>query len=241
MIRVSVYGPSRRVNEWVGIYNMLSTPGVDLELVFAGPVVCDTPLPSNIKVITTQVKPAQAAEIARRACTGDYIMNIADDCIFPKDILNTFISIYKNLPAEDVMLTALFGFRGNYTVATHRLNCGDVQSPVVPVSGFLSMELSNRIGGIDKNFVALYWDLDLAMRLYQLGGRVQLETNILFYEDESKQANSSLFNTYGSSDRLYFNMLWGDGKSHTRTLPVQEFDDKDILLYSQGNKGNFTI
>ena len=241
MVRVSVYGPSRRTEWWPGLCQMLTTPSIDVEIILAGPNVCSVPLPSHFKQITTSVKPSQAAEIARRACTGDYIINIADDCTFPKDMLTTFVDRYEKLSDKNIMLSAFFGFKGQHIINAHRVDYLDPQSPIMPVSGFLSKELDDTIGSIDKNFIALYWDLDLAMRLCQLGGHVQLEKDILFQEDDSKQTGTGLFDRYVERDRAYFDRLWGNGKSATRALPVEPFDDTDILLCSQGPKGEFPL
>jgi hypothetical protein len=36
----------------------------------------------------------------------------------------------------------------------------------MPVSGLISKKIYTDIGGIDRNFLGVYWDLDMAMRIY---------------------------------------------------------------------------
>jgi hypothetical protein len=48
----------------------------------------------------------------------------------------------------------------------------------MPLAGLMKREMWKKLGGIDKNFIAVFWEVDLAMRMYEIGGRVVLSKNV---------------------------------------------------------------
>ena len=110
----------------------------------------------------------------------------------------------------------------------------------MPLCGLMSRNLLMSMGGIDKNFIAIMWDLDIAMRVHALGGDVIL-SDVFLEEDKDKSAGSELCNEFWEHDRGLLESLWTkNGKIHfCRTKPVESFDDLNILKASQGPRGRW--
>ena len=52
-------------------------------------------------------------------------------------------------------------------------------NPIMPAGGVMRKDLYLKMGGIDRRFKKLFWDLDLAMRLYEMGGRVLINEQVI--------------------------------------------------------------
>ena len=110
----------------------------------------------------------------------------------------------------------------------------------MPLCGLMSRTLLMSMGGIDKNFIAIMWDSDIAMRVHALGGDVIL-SDVYLEEDSDKAAGSELCNEFWEHDRGLLESLWTEnGKVHLhRTKPLEPFDDQNILKASQGPRGRW--
>jgi hypothetical protein len=237
MIEVSIFGAAIRTNIWLELYENFRKAGVSFEMIFAGPNIPSYTLPDNFKHIHTSVKPAQAIEITRRACTGRFIMNTADDMCYPDDMLARFVDAWEKAPNKKTMFSGRYASADLISIESiQHYNMNVMTSPLVPLNGFLSRETSDEIGGLDTNFIGLYWDLDRALRLYELGGLVQILWDIAAYETQPHQ----LLNNYGAADRMYLNFLYGEYGKQKRKKPVDHYKDNDLLTISQGQKGSWT-
>jgi hypothetical protein len=118
----------------------------------------------------------------------------------------------------------------------------------------------DEIGGIDKRFIGSYWNIDVALRFLQSGIKIEWSDAALFIERviDMPQAFPRLSKKLRRREMGLLEQLWvrpiitgepipsgavwchyGDNGvlSKIRLDPVvQEFDDKDIKLYSQGPK-----
>lgn len=237
---ISIYGSAYRPELWMRFYDSIGKNDISFEIIFAGPNEPTFTLPDNFKFIKTDVKPAQCVEIAARQTRADLIMDVADDTVFlqehPLDMLyETYIS-YNN---PKLMLSCRFAMNGNNLSRTwHKFVYKDMSSPTVPVSGLVSRQLYIDMGGIDKNFVAVMFPLDIAMRIYALGGDIVLSDVFINEIRGSKGVCQEFWNC----DRPLLDRLWPnvnkDGPFN-RTAPVEPFLDKNILIESQGPKGRW--
>jgi hypothetical protein len=90
------------------------------------------------------------------------------------------------------------------------------------------------LGGVDRRFIALYWDLDLCYRVVRDGGITAL-SRVTVLEVATV---SVLCGEYQGIDRdQTLHGLWGD--DFIRKSPVEPFDDYNILTESQGPKGRW--
>lgn len=241
--KISIYASAAKPNHWMDLYNSIGENDIDFEIVFVGPNKPNFPLPDNFRFIQSFVKPSQSWEIACRNTTGDYVMAIADDCEFrtPRP-LDRLFSCYKSHDSELLIVSSKLMTNGqDHSAWAQRYYSHDQDSPVMPLCGLMSRKLHFALGGIDRNFIAIMWDLDIAMRVHALGGNVVMAD---VYVDENKEKKSGIRNLtpdFWNHGRALLDGLWAkDGKVHfNRVLPVQSFSDINLLEVSQGARGRW--
>ena len=237
--KISIIAPAHRPQNWMNLYKSIGENDVEFELVFVGPNQPDYRLPNNFRFIRSLVKPTQCLEIALRNTTADLVMNMADDCTFKRSRpLDRLYETYKNYNNDKIILSCRYMLNGEDLSESAHFD--GMNSPVMPLCGLMSRNLLMSIGGIDKNFIAIMWDLDIAMRVHALGGDVIL-SDVFLEEDKDKSAGSELCNEFWEHDRGLVESLWTkNGKTHfCRTKPVESFDDLNILKASQGPRGRW--
>jgi len=221
------------------LYKSIGENDVEFELIFVGPNKPDYRLPNNFRFIRSLVKPTQCLEIALRNTTADLVMNMADDCIFKGSRpLDRLYETYKNYNNNKIILSCKYMLNGEDLSESAHFD--GISSPVMPLCGLMSRNLLMSVGGLDKNFIAIMWDCDIAMRVHSLGGDVIL-SDVFLEEDKDKNVGSELCNEFWEHDRGLLESLWTkNGKIHLcRTKPVESFDDLNILKASQGPRGRW--
>ena len=237
---ISIYGTAYRPDLWMRFYDSIGENKASFEVIFAGPNKPTYTLPDNFKFIKTDVKPAQCVEIAARQTKADLIMDVADDTVFlqehPLDMLYTTYISYNN---PKLMLSCRFAMNGtNLSRTWHHFYYKDMASPIVPVSGLVSRQLYMDMSGIDRNFIAAMFPLDIAMRIYALGGNIVL-SDVFINEIRGRKGICQEFWNY---DRPLLDRFWPNMKQDgpfNRTQPVEPFSDENILIESQGPKGRW--
>ena len=234
MVDISIYGPSIRPQHWENIYNIFTQNSVSFELIFVGYVPPTFTLPDNFKFINTSVKAAQAVEIASRTCTGKFMMNIPDDIAYPPGMLDKYFEEYEKLENKKVMLSGVFGMDGvKFPDFTMLFDLSNPNSPQVPLCGMLETSLRRKIGSIDRNFIGTYWDLDIALRFYEMGGYIHLIEDLVLCEMTGWADGVSLGSRCHVDGPLVYELFGRDGRS-PRIRPVEGFDDTDIMTINQG-------
>lgn len=240
--RIGIVASAHRPQNWMDLYKSISDNDIEFELVFVGPNQPDYELPKNFRFIRSLVKPTQCLEIASRNTTADLIMHICDDVEFrtprPLDRLYETYKIYNN---ENLLLSCRLRTNDiDESHYAHRFYIADPSSPVIPLAPLMSKKLFNDIGGIDRNFIAVMWDLDFTMRVYASGGTVIL-SDVFLNEDKTKSAGSVLCSEFWRHDRRLLESLWTkNGNVHfRRTKPFEQFDNLNILKVSQGPRGRW--
>jgi len=104
----------------------------------------------------------------------------------------------------------------------------------------MSQKLYEEVGGVDRNFIAVMWDLDIAMRVYAVGGTVII-SDVSSNEMKEKNSGINLCAEYWIPDRPLLERLWvTHGECHfNRTQPFAPFLDENILTITQGPKGRW--
>jgi hypothetical protein len=243
---ISLYGPAIRTQGWLQIYNILQDNEIPFEIVFVGPNEPDYILPDNFKYIKADVKPSQCMEIAARNSTGELLLNVVDDLEFvTTNALDKLYNTYISYNESNLIVSCRYMMDGiDISNECHRFHATDPTSPIMPVSGLISKKLYSELGGIDRNFLALFSDLDIALRLYSIGGKVVLSdvyvnevVNSVPYGTKSSLLDSEV----GVHDRLILNRLWAIGNDNIfrRIRMFEPFSDENILIESQGPKGRW--
>jgi len=240
--KIDIVAPAHRPQNWMSLYDSIGDNQVDFELIFVGPNPPNYELPKNFRFIKSLVKPTQCLEIAYRNSSAELVMNIADDCMF-KTLrpLDKLYKAYKKYNNEKLLLSCRYTTNGiDESHFTHRFNISDPTSPIMPACALMSKKLFNNVGGIDSNFIAVMWDLDIAMRVYASGGCVII-SDVIIDEDRGKNAGNFLCSEFWGHDRTLLESLWtSNGKIHfSRNKPVKPFLDKNILNASQGPRGRW--
>lgn len=236
---ISIFASAHRPQNWLDLYHSIGENEVEFEIVFAGPSPPNFVLPHNFRFIKTHVKPVQCYEIAFRNTRGDLVMNIADDCLFVTERpLDNLYECYKGHNVDKLIVSCRYMLNGEDQ--SHLFFIDDVSSPVLPVAGLMSGQLFRDLGGIDRNFIAVMWDIDVAMRVYSLGGTVCL-SDVYLNEDKKRAAGSLLCEEWWNHDRRLLLSLWTNNrKAHlNRAKPVVSFADYRIMEASQGPRGRW--
>ncbi|MCU0666046.1 MAG: hypothetical protein MUF05_03015 [Candidatus Omnitrophica bacterium] len=240
--KIGIVATAHRPKNWMTLYKSIGDNDIDFELVFVGPNPPDYELPNNFRFIHSLVKPAQCAEIAFRNINTELVMVLADDCTFnmPRP-LDRLYETYKSYHNEKLLLSCRSSTNGkDESHFAHRFDVNDPNSIVLPLAPLMSKKFFNDLGGIDRNFIAIIWDNDLAMRAYEKGGTIIL-SDVFLNEDKSKSAGSILCQEFWRHDRKLLENLWTkDGKVRLiRNRPVETFSDFKILKNSQGPRGRW--
>ena len=218
-------------------------------------------MPENIHYIYSEVKPAQCFEIAARYAVGEFIIPLADDVFFSPHALDALYEHYQHTGDRKTVVTAKYAYNEQlYKNENMRFFDKDMNSPLMIVAGLINKKTWNELGGIDRRFVALCWDQDVMMRLYQAGGHVELCENAIAIERsfENTDSASGLYRDVGFPvDRRFLESLWVDPYDAVvefdpeimhcinkdrgilfkeRKNDFEPFCDKHILTVSQGNK-----
>ena len=174
LIDISIVNPSIRTENWIDICNVFKDSNTaNFELIFVGPNIPEFGLPKEINFIHSTTKPAQCAEIGFRAAKGEYVMNTADDLLFPAGHLDFLLNEYKNNYKDTLtMLSGVYGDNNTiFSECASHLHQSDPRSPLVPLCGFWPKELRDKVGSIDNKFICVAWDLDISLRLYEIGAK----------------------------------------------------------------------
>ena len=259
-MQVGIYCSSNKPHLWGSMYQTLSQNDIDFNLCIAGPNPPVETLPSNVKHIQTNVKPAQCYFVASYNTTGDYIMHTPDDVIFSPGYLDNMVKLI-NCNKMSIVSPGRATY-GNVTHKTDFCQIWDARGypdrdpratyenrkyaglmlPLtfpLPLSNFMRRETFNSIG-IDKNFIGMWWTEDISMELVSKGWEtIVSETS---YGYDFRYGQTSLCQM--PYDVLYFNNMWidqaiiGGPDKKVRTARKEPIDplvyNETVLTVSQG-------
>ena len=168
-------------------------------------------------------------------------MNIADDLLFSDNALNEMCNLYEKNASEDLIVSPRF-CRGEkiYGDEMHTFLSTVPDGPLIPLISLMSKKLWNKLGGIDRRFTALYWELDMAMRTLEIDGKILFADNALaeeVFEKYSiidriknriiKKQTIGLYQEYGATiDRPLLESFW---------VSTEQEDKKDIYAVNDEN------
>lgn len=270
--KISLFASSIRPHLWEALFKSLKGTTIDFEIVFAGPsnfqqmgmkddmgIEFHKPLYidmdgiiSNFKYLrTANIKPAQIYEVARRACTGELILWVADDCEFPDDVLGKAYRFYKeNCDRKDIVCMRT---RENYC---GWIDCDNTQhqffgntptAPKMAPIGMMNREHFQELGGIDRRYICGQWDNSLMIQIYNNGGKLHYFGNGVIKIDHTAKHDPKFgisqdrpFGKGYQHDRIILEGSWGRRGQMVYKIPYERFDDgfepyedKDLLTKSQ--------
>lgn len=252
MDKIGVFCPSIFPTRWLNLYeSIVSNNDIEIELMFVGHVPPNFALPSRMKYIYSSVKPAQCSYIGATRVDGNYLVLLADDVSISP---HTFDSCLEMLKRNDVSRTIVSPRYGRHAMDFYGDGRYHDIVPTMNVCSFMSRELWLSLG-IDKNFVALYWDSDQAMKVWSMGGKIEIcEAGSLI--DVQIPDSIRMANWNDGFDRRLFYSFWtkcpfekiesyATEQMKTQYPPVLErqrppepiVESPDLLTVSQGAKG----
>lgn len=175
---ISLFSSAVHPDLWMRMYNSLTSNKIPFEVIFVGNNPPKYKLPDNCHFIYSETKPAQCSEIGGRYAAGELIMNFADDVVFSEHALDNLYEEFRKLNDDKVMLSCRYILDGeDITDGCSYYWADDHSSPIIPITNLMKKEIWEKIGGIDKNFIASHWQMDIAMRFYEMGGRIIISKN----------------------------------------------------------------
>lgn len=269
MIKVSLFASSVRPQLYESFFKSLEGTSVEYEVVFAG----DKPTgkldthdydesfeprnyynreyPNLVYIETSNIKPAQCYEIARRHCTGEVVVWVADDCEFGNDVIGKAYRYWKEQNNKKLILSIQTkeadAALGNLQLCNMRLHSffgGRTNTPLMAPLGLMSREYLEELGGLDRRYVCGQYENDIVMRVCADGGQVIVfgdeKTNIEI-DHKGKHGFQRPFATGYNKDREVLESSWSrNGQVTTKRYDEFEpYEDKDLLTKSQSNKGQW--
>lgn len=244
---ISLVASAIRPQFWMELYNSLKSNTVPFEVVFVGNKNPEFELPGNFRFIYSEVKPAQCFEIASRNASGDFLAVVSDDYEFSENALDKLYEKYCRVNRNEFRTLISCRYKLNGKVSDHALFYlwANPTTPPTEMCALWPMDVFRKFGGADRRFIALYWNMDLTMRFFETGGKLEYVEDAFANELDSRQnlPDSQRLHKgkWPKIDREFLDRLWMNGTDilSKRTLPFEPFDDKDILTISQSNRGDW--
>lgn len=232
---IALFASAVRKHRWMEIYESIkATNSVSFEIVLAGPIEPDYTLPDNVRHILTTVKPSQCAEIAARNTQAPALVQFVDDLIYSEKAFDLMYEAHSK-DTLNIMSTCHYcGPDGDFSAYQNIM--GQPNSPdwpVLPVCGMYSKEIYHRLGGADKRFAAVMWELDMYMRFAEIGVKTEF-VEATCYEPYELPRENTLGGRFWNHDRPLILEIWkSENGVIQRTSPVLSFSDEDILTVDQ--------
>lgn len=260
--KISIFAASVRPHLWKAFFGSLKSNDLQFEVVFAGNLAYDIinlfspkfekPNQFFHYIQTGNIKPAQAAEIARRHCEGELLHWSADDAEYSLRLIDRIWESWKKFNDYRTIVSCQTIEDGSFVLLErHRLFWKAHNTPQMAPLGFISSILWDKLGGIDRRFVSGQWDNDILMRALNVGAEVVLftEGGEISLDHRGKHGgNQGTFRSGYPKDREVLEGAWAPQGKDTdlRTPPFQRYDGgfepfdhaaPDFLTVSQSNKG----
>ena len=202
--KVSLFASAVRPSIWSALLESLKTTTVKWEVMFIGNsdnnyAYCN-PIGSNGTLWNCKVgsiKPAQCYEIARRNCTGETVMWIADDCEFPNDVVGKAYNYWKSQNNEKLILSIQtkesgYGQKDGklFPMKEHTFFSLMPETPLMAPICLMSRKFLEDLGGLDCRYICGQYENDIVMRAYANGATVEIFGDETCYVDIDHLAKS---------------------------------------------------
>ena len=229
---ISLCASANRPHLWRDFYASTIKNNCNIEVVFVGDVMPDFDLPDNFKFLYSPVKPTQCWEAAIRNSSGRYISITADDAEYTQGSIDNMVNFMDTRFNHKTVGAFQTIENGNLITSDHKYK----EKIMAPFFVF-KRSYYDFIGGADKRFIGGMWENDVIMRVHEDGGQVEICNDAFVSVDHIKKHNATSRSCewHWKYSFPLLEELWVD--PNKRSSPVQEIDDKDILRFSQGEKG----
>lgn len=231
---ISLCASAVRVKDWKAFYRSTVNNSIPYEVVFVGDVQPDFDLPRNFHWHYSKAKPTQCWEAAIRLSRGKYISITADDAEYADGSLDSAVRFMDTRFNHRTVGAFQTIENGTLITDSHFYKEKRMAPFFIFNRGYYTY-----LGGADKRFIGGMWENDVIMRVWEDGGSVEKVDNAFVSVDHLRKHNatSKSCEWHWKYSFPLLESLWVN--KDKRTDPVQEFDDKDILRLSQGEKGDW--
>ena len=229
---VAIVATAVKIHFWKDFYAKLCLNESKIHLIFVGNQEPKFKLPDNFTFIYSDLKPAACAEIAYRYSYENidsrFILHTADDLVFEPNYIDALVEQYSIKKQEykdrDIMITP----RSRHQSGNYDLMAPHNGGPLLGTAPFTTTENNKKIGGIDKRFYSVCWDMDRVYRFYQMGGIM-----IPLLEKEcpaicERPQGAGLWGQYANHDLNVLKEYWG---------PILEDQIDGIEIFSSSMVG----
>ena len=213
--KTAVVAPAIKIKFWKNIYKNFCKSRVPFHFVFVGHIKPDFKLPDNFTFIYCELGAAECAEIAYRYVYRNlqdckYIINVADDAIVQELFLDKLISFYNNKTKELNNDFIIVGPMFNGYFDEENLMAFYDGGPILLGPMLTTIENSKKIGGIDRQFKAIYWDCDRHLRAHSMGASVLFASTLEVPPVKEGEWNPTggLWNKFSGHDHTLLKQLW---------------------------------
>ena len=238
----SIIATAVRVGIWEEYYNsIVNDTSFPFEIVFVGDKRPDFQLPSNFRYIYSEVKPVQCLEIAARAAKGTYLFDATDDLTFSPRFFDHLVKNALRINDKNVILIPSLARHGIVKKGSFRIKKHDKYTPKVGMLSFTKRETWYDLGGLDRNFISVWHNHDLKLRLVERGGTI-VHVPKAITEEIDTNSPILLRNVSGTEDKAFLLSCWYDSNdvfSYSRLKEFEPFVDNNLLTVSQGNAGKW--
>lgn len=217
--KISIVLSAIRTQWWQEFISSLENNKISYEIIFVGNKrpsyrdYCFSELNENkILWLYSPTCPAECYNIGFNCARGELINWSADDCTYSEGALDKAYDFYRSFNDTKKVIAFNCIENGSPTSHGHRLDKSD--SPLMAPIGMMNRKLLLKLGGYDKNFYCGQSENDIAMRVYELGGSVEIcKEAIVEIEHNKKHKGKSIFRTedgfpYHQRDRDYLMKCW---------------------------------
>lgn len=249
--KISFFASAIRPHLWEDLLNSLRGSKYEYEVIFAGHV--DQSLVQEIfsaypefKYITTgEIKPAQCYEIARRACIGELVCWIADDCTFSEGFVDKVYNKYLDMPMNrfnsywaGIISCKTNENNQNETMQHHRFFGRNLNTPLMCPIGVMSREYLDKLGGFDRRYICGQYENSGCMQVYEDGGKIYLYEDVCVNIDHANKhgKNNNFWSGY-NEDREQLENSWciGGYKESPKPLVVLDGLNPPYTYWPIGN------
>ena len=215
-MKISFFASAVRPHLWKNLLGSLKGGQYPYEVVFSGFI--DEELwkpfaeeyPEFKYVQTEDIKPAQCYEVARRACTGELVCWIADDCEFSEGFVDKVVDYWKSLDNEKAVICCKTNENGNNeTMLNHRFFGRNQNTPQMAPIGVMSREYLNQLGGFDRRYICGQYENACSMMVLADGGKVHVYEYVCVNIDhKNKHGSETNFWSGYNEDREQLENSW---------------------------------
>ncbi len=226
---VSLFASAVRPHLWPELLKSLEDNKRNYEIIFAGNVPPSFTHKNLIYIETKNIKPAQCYEIARRACRGELVGWIADDCRFSPRFIDKVYDFYKSVDSTYPIIVSCKTNENEKDEGMnhHRFFDRNLNTPKMAPLAIMTREYLECLGGIDSRYISGQYENDIVMRALSNGAKTYVINDVCVTIDHLKfhGVETKFWDSY-DHDRQVLEDSWCIGGCQPNPEPIIQLSYK---------------